>query len=89
LYAGLISEFKLTPWQIAKLTDSQINRLYCHPRTEQGAIEPIEDKVEPDSLDWHMLKLEVAAASIHMPPAQLAEAKAKLRAKWEREGRGQ
>lgn len=37
-YAQLIDHFHLTPAEIGRLTDRQINQLYFHPRDEHGGI---------------------------------------------------
>lgn len=38
--AILVNEpFNLRPWEIAQLTDYQINNIYFHPRTKEGAID--------------------------------------------------
>lgn len=44
-YAAVLDRFHLSPGELARLTDYQINRLLFHPRTKDGGL------VEPKGAD--------------------------------------
>lgn len=61
--ALLIDRFGLRPWEIARLTDRQIEELYFHKRDKDGVILfPVEELPEveetPDTLETALAKLE-------------------------------
>lgn len=59
-FALLLDHFHLRLDDIAELTDRQIDELYFHVRTEQGAIKPAEQPVTPKAtLQSELMQLDI------------------------------
>ena len=77
--------------KISRLTDRQIQDLYCHKRdTKDGTIElPIEEIVvpvtdEPETLEKALADVDLLTAIFHFPPEHTAELKRQLEEKYVR-----
>ena len=88
IWALLIEKFGLRPWEIAKLTDRQIQELYFHPRDKQGCVifpteklPQVQQKL-PDTLEGELAAL--ASLQGMMKKSDYEGAVRELRAKYER-----
>jgi hypothetical protein len=83
-YATLVNVHHLRPWEIAKLTDRQIEELYFHPREQDGSITPVEDSHnrEPKSLDEAIAQWVVIASQFRTPQDKVQAGIEMLRQKW-------
>lgn len=78
--AILIDKYHLTPQEIGKLTDFQIQKLYFHERTKEGAIR-IPMPAVPEAVTWEEIKARLLSvanmmdADEHAKMMQEAEAK--------------
>lgn len=85
--ATLLDHFHLTIDDYARLTDRQIVELYCHKRNKDGSIEA-DDGVAvkaPErelTLSEEIHQLDILAGIFNWPAQMVADAKAKLAAKF-------
>lgn len=90
MIAVLLDKFHLTPDQIARLTDSQITKLYFHKRQKDGTIRPADGGVplyrpvsdEEQTLETVLRDLAFLAAATGMSSADLEKVQEQAKAKY-------
>jgi len=63
--------------------------LYFHAREEDGSIKPVEDKPPPDTLDYHLMHVDLLVANKVLTPEDGQKAKEQVRIKWQQKKQSQ
>jgi hypothetical protein len=83
-YATLVDHFHLTLEEVANLTDGQINKIYFHPRDENGGIKGASvmgEEVQP-TLEGNLAHLDVLIAKRMVPAEKREEFREKIKERW-------